>query len=225
MRVAVIQLARDCRTYYVQQFPRLWEQLQTALKNQAYFFCVENASRDDTACQAQRFGHVLSLPASGVSFLTQRCTARTAYMAALRNQAVRWVMEFGPFDYFLWLDTNVTFTTSTITRLWETIDRDPTIGLAGANTLQVGHKAHYYDTYALNTPGCLWRECDTCHGPHAITNTVDVYSAFGGLCFTRPHGTFAADSNQCEHVYLCTKLREQGYRVVVVGAARATWTP
>jgi hypothetical protein len=226
MRFAVIQLARNCEQYYLNDFPILWRHLQSALQNQANFFCVENDSSDATVRTAQRFGHVLSLPTTSTGFLTQRCTARTTWMADLRNRALQWVLDFGPFDYYIWLDTNVFFTASTITRLWSTVQNDETIGLAGANTLQAGHAAHYYDTYALNTPNCLWQECRTCQGPHCIRDTAEVPSAFGGLCFMRPVlCTFAADYNLCEHVYMCAQLRERGYRIVVVGLARATWVP
>lgn len=225
MRFAVIQLARNCEWYYLREFPALWKELQAVLKNQAHFFCLENDSTDNTVTAAQCFGHVLSLPAHTVGFLTQRCTARTAWMAELRNQAANWVAGFGAFDYYVWLDTNIYFTASTIQKLLNAITSDPTIGLAGANTIQAGCKDHYYDTYALRTPGCLWRECPLCQGPFCKQDIVEVPSAFGGLCFIRELCTFAADHNTCEHVYMCAKLRDRGYRVVVVGPARATWVP
>jgi len=226
MRCAVLQLARNCEQYYKQDFPQLYNALQRALGREIEFYCVENDSTDNTVAAAQRYGHVLSLHRSSEPLaLTLRCTMRTTRMAELRNQALRWLAQFGSFDYIFWLDTNVYFTVRTIQLLLQTLQQDKTIGLAGANTLQAG-TCHYYDTYALNTPTCPWRQCTVCRGEHSMQDIIQVPSAFGGLCVTRPgYGTFAATHNQCEHVYMCTKLQEQDLRIVIVGPARATWMP
>jgi hypothetical protein len=225
MRYAVIQLTQNSQWYYLAEFKSIQDAFKQALGASIEWFFVENNSTDQTVSAAQRYGRVLSLNLPPITMLTGRCTNRTSRLAFLRNKALAWVREFGEFDYIIWLDTNVSCTAATLKLLLQTMQRNPDIGLACANTLERGQGLHYYDTYALNQTQCLWAECTLCHGPYAIDSIVDVPSAFGGLCFLRGNipCTFAATFNQCEHVYMCTKLKEKGYRVVVVGPARATW--
>lgn len=225
-RYAVIQLIRDNELYFRTEFPAVYKAVQQAVQKPLWFF-VENDSRDQTVALAQQYGHVLTVQAPKQTFLTSRCTMRTEKMAALRNEAWTWVQQFGQFDYVIWLDTHISLVPQTITRLFQCLQADETIGLACANTVQKGTKMHYYDTYALHAEQCLWAECSLCRGPSSHHDIVDVPSAFGGLCVLRGDIPcfFAATHNLCEHVYMCQKIRDRGFRIVIVGPARATWTP
>ncbi len=226
MRYAVIQLTQNCESYYQNAFLSVHKAITRTFKHVVWFF-VENDSTDKTVEYAQQYGHVLSLSFPKKTVLSSRCTMRTEHMAHLRNLALQWVHDFGSFDFIIWLDTNVTFSTSTALLLKRTILEDDTIGLVAGNTTQHKSGWHYYDTYALNQDRCLWKDCDICNGEHSKDENVDVASAFGGLCIIRNsiRCSFAASYNQCEHVYMCAKIWEQGYRVVVVGHARGIWTP
>lgn len=228
-RCAVIQLIRNNEKYFKTDFDGVFRAMnkgaQAAGFNKPLWFFVENDSTDDTVSLAQNYGHVLTVEVPKETFLTSRCTMRTEKMANLRNVAINWINQFNCFDFVIWIDTDVTFPANTVTTLLRCVQNDSSIGLAGANTLQKNAGFHYYDTYALGTDKCLWQKCTQCQGPYAMDKTVDVDSAFGGLCVIRGNANcfFAATHNMCEHVYMCQKLKDQGFRIVVVGPARATW--
>ena len=225
MLCCVIQLTQNCQKYYENDFPLIFKAFRTALGANVEWFFIENDSVDKTSTYAAKYGHVLSISLPKIVSLASRCTSRTDRMSFLRNKALQWVNQFGSYDYYIWLDTNVKCDVACIKKLYQTISSDVRIGLAGANTLEIGRAYHYYDTYALDSTSCLWKQCHICNGPHSKTDIVDVKSAFGGLCFIRGdiQCTFAATFNQCEHIYMCTKLREKGYRIVIVGPAEASW--
>lgn len=230
-RCAVVQLVRDNEKYFLNRFPAVFKAVNQGVADlflsKPLWFFIENDSRDQTILLAQQYGHVLTVPVPRTTILTSRCTMRTEKMAYLRNEAMQWIARFGVFDYIIWLDTDVTFSANTIKQLLKCLENDELIGMACANTLQRGAGMHYYDTYALASDNCLWMECTLCRGSYSAKEPVDVHSAFGGLCVVRGalKCFFAATHNQCEHVYMCTGIRDQGFRVVILGAARAEWSP
>jgi hypothetical protein len=222
MRYAVAQLTRNNENYFKTAFAAV----HAAVRGADWYF-VENDSIDNTVALAQRYGQVLSLSLPAIHPLTSRCTTRTDRLSFLRNKAINWIYKFADYDFVIWVDTNVSFSANTIDILKRIITEDATIGMACANTIERGFRSHYYDTYALNSDICLWSSCDMCTGSYASNATVDVNSAFGGLCIIRKEAisTFAAANNECEHVYMCQQVRNKGFRVVVVGRAQAIWTP
>lgn len=226
MRYAVLQLTRNNEPYFRTAFRQVYSAVNVSIRDPHWYF-VENDSSDATVALAQQYGQVLSLHLPDIVPLTSRCTMRTERMALLRNKALQWIQNFADYDFVIWIDTNVAFSAQTIRMLQRAIEDDPTIGMVCANTLERGTKSHYYDTYALNSNVCLWSSCDLCAGPASSQTAVEVQSAFGGLCIIRREAlsSFSALNNECEHVYMCQQVRDKGFRIVVVGPARATWTP
>ena len=226
MLYAVVQLTRNNETYFKTAFAAVHAAVHTAVGATDWYF-VENDSTDNTVALARQYGQVLSVSLPAIFPLTSRCTTRTDRLSFLRNKAIHWIRKFADYDFVIWVDTNVSFSTKTIDTLKRVISGDVTIGMVCANTIERGFKSHYYDTYALNAERCLWSSCDMCAGPYASSATVNVNSAFGGLCIIRKEAisTFAAAKNECEHVYMCQQVRDKGFRVVVVGLAHAIWTP
>lgn len=249
--VPVLMLLRD-NAYYVEHcLPILIRHVVTALRRRQlwpYFYMYENNSIDTTPKLLQE----LHMDMANMTFLSERVTTtrnttRPERLGRCRNTllGMAW-SDVRQSRIAIMMDTNVAFTSKTIEVLIQTMDSDPSIGLATALTEDVSAPGHYYDTYAytclrdkhrpvVHRRYCPIIECTSCHTRHCIklfskmqpTPHV-VASAFGGLAVFDSRVLelvqWSSRNNVCEHVAMCQRIRALGRTIVVVPQAKALWT-
>ena len=199
-----------------------------ALRSRSVHVCTE---------QTQAAAHGVEL---------SRTEERATRMSRLRNALLGMALaDVAVADAVLCIDTNVWFRECDVAQLLACVLARPDVGLVGACTMDVRNVSHYYDTYAYESldemPGqsvdritCPWSRCDQCRwrrgqaAPLAPGPLHFVASCFGGLAAVQPaallRARWSSVQRACEHVALCAAMRQAGFAVAVLPAARALWS-
>ena len=217
INVALQMLVRDNRDYIKNGFIPYFEEFEKTHPHiNLHYYFLENDSCDGSEVIISDFlaAHpgVLKSSALGVleksaAVLSPESAAKMHKMAGLRTELNALIEDHSKYDFILFVDTDILFTTDAIKQFIKTLTENPEIGqISGNGAIRDGTwKGLYYDTWA-----CEFLDGKTPHGhskdpalfPQGCTSKLikGVYgfmiplnhpvllyvnSAFGGASMTR----------------------------------------
>lgn len=222
----------------------IFKSIENSQKIKFKYIFLENGSEDKTPEAIREFmnsrdGLIITIGNTEELDKSDRITR----ISHLRNQVKLQANNFD-FEYMVILDSDIFFNPDVIRKLIERMDADNKIGVACAygiaylpidNTIKTNN--HYYDTSALiiekNSasyyPRCIFKGCLECKSDKvdpAAAESIEVFSAFGGLALYREDVIKNKDiswtpaimnnSPRSEHIGFFMKMHEKSdYKVTI----------
>ena len=209
---------------------RSLESIETHFTNYSFhYYIFENDSTDNTPelisnFMQNRSGVYKSETLHTPQWTSVKNVSRTSDMAYYRNAMKQLCNSWNDSSYSLIIDSNVSFSISTISDFINILHHDQSVAMATPFGYIHDSPNTYYDTYALKTTA------GKRYIPRFIPSVLKVQSAFGGIAMIRSHALkhsiWEPDSHslESEHVSFCKNISSFGC-VVILKHTRVAWIP
>ena len=193
------------------------------------YYIFENDSTDDTpslisSFMQHRSGTFKSCNLNTRQWGSVKDTQRSSDMARYRNNMKNLCSSWDDSEFSIILDSNVSFSISTISDFISTLQNDSSIAMVTPFGHIQSSPRTYYDTYALLT------NSDKRYIPLFIPAILPVKSSFGGIVMLRSQAfrnsswNTIVSSLESEHVSFCADVRRYG-SVVILKHTKVSWHP